>query len=179
MSRILDALKKAVPLARDVSTEPAKPLIFEKISFEAPSPEAVRREVEAKKESARLRYLLNERAVRPVFSEEKRHFVWVLTALFAAGLAAVLLWPRTPSVETADVSDTARWEERVTQLENDLESKDLEIERLRRAGERAATSDDGELESLRAEVRKLNRRLAIMLQDNLEKDQEIARLQNS
>jgi hypothetical protein len=179
MSRILDALKKAVPLAREASSEPAKPLIFEKVSFDAPSPENVRREVEARKESARLRYLLNEQAARPVFSEEKRQFVWVLTALVAAGLAAVLLWPRDSQAPKAEASETARWEERVAQLEAELDAKNLEIERLRKDSRVEASAGDSEVESLRAEVRKLNRRLTVMLQDNLEKDQEIARLQNS
>ena len=172
MSRILDALRKAVP------PNPPKPLIFEKVSFDTPNSETVKREVESKKEYARLRYILNEPGARPALSNETRNFLWVTGALLAACLVAGFLWPRPESpVDSKRLAEESmRLHERVAQLESELAAKQDESSSLASVPVLPNPNSAAELESLRDEVKRLNRRLAVMLQDNLEKDQEIARL---
>lgn len=174
MSRILEALKNAVPGSRSQNPPPSKPLIFEKVSFDAPTPETVRREVEAKKESARIRYLLNEKPASGPGS--KTHWIRGGSAFLIACTAAFWLWPR-PSGELRRLAEeNMRLHENIAALESRAAERQAELDD-RRALQSAPTAEQAEeLESMRGEVRRLNRRLAVMLEDNLAKDQEITRL---
>lgn len=179
MSRILEALKRAVPPSRlDAPSSTSQPLIFEKVNLKGPDPETVRRDIEAKKEEARRRYVLNESAPRPAFSRETRHFLWVFGALLAACAATAWLWPKpAPAPALSTPEETIRLHERIVELSAALEEQKAENERLRETAATITTpADESELQRLEGEVKRLNRRLAIMLQDNLAKDEEIARL---
>jgi hypothetical protein len=183
MSRILDALKKAVPkgaTAEEPASSPAQkpPAIFERVILESNEREELRRRIEAKKESARLRYLLNEGGVRTsAHYPEERSFPWIgavgLAALALGGIFALVLSfhgvrsrPLSPlSQETA----AAGYELKIAALT----SENSDLKKLAAALQK---EDVERLKIVEAENIKLRHRLEVMLQDNLSKDQTIARL---
>jgi hypothetical protein len=185
MSRILDALKKAVPgnSSKGPAAPAQKPLaIFEKVIFESNEREEARSQIEAKKESARLRYLLNEgpgaRAYYPERGPSGRTGMALAAIFLLAVFLGALAW--TQNLRNVPVSET--------QLQRTIADKELQLtalrsenadlkkltEVLRREKDRQTAATDARAKKLQAENEKLKHGLEVVLQDNLAKDRILA-----